>query len=183
LVVETPDADLSKGVRHLNGVYTPAGHRRHRRVGHLFQGSSFRAMVGDAVAPEWLATDAMLAQFAKQRATARRRYTRRVMDGVGADPIWSALRQQICRGDDAFVEQAQQRLRVQGDAWAIPHAQRRAPVPSIEATARKYPDRDDAIAEIYATGVYSYREISKYFGIHLATVGKIIRRRRLQSAN
>ena len=38
LVVETPDANLSKGMRQLNGVYTQAFNRRHRRVGHVFQG-------------------------------------------------------------------------------------------------------------------------------------------------
>lgn len=38
LVVETPDANLSKGMRQLNGVYTQASNRRHGRVGHLFQG-------------------------------------------------------------------------------------------------------------------------------------------------
>ena len=38
LVVETPDGNLSKGMRQLNGVYTQAFNRRHRRVGHLFQG-------------------------------------------------------------------------------------------------------------------------------------------------
>jgi REP element-mobilizing transposase RayT len=38
LVVETPDANLSTGMRQLNGVYTQAFNRRHRRVGHLFQG-------------------------------------------------------------------------------------------------------------------------------------------------
>ncbi|MBM4261080.1 MAG: transposase [Deltaproteobacteria bacterium] len=38
LVIETPDANLSRGMRQLNGVYTQAFNRRHRRVGHLFQG-------------------------------------------------------------------------------------------------------------------------------------------------
>jgi putative transposase len=38
LVIETPDGNLSKGMRQLNGVYTQAFNRRHRRVGHLFQG-------------------------------------------------------------------------------------------------------------------------------------------------
>jgi REP element-mobilizing transposase RayT len=100
LVVEkTPDGNLSKGMRQLNGVYTQASNRRHRRVGHLFQGryrailvdkdsyllelsryvvlnpvragmvehpgdwpwSSYRAMVGDAPVPGWLATDGLLA--------------------------------------------------------------------------------------------------------------------------
>ena len=38
LLVETPDANLSRGMRHLNGVYTQGFNRRHRRVGHVFQG-------------------------------------------------------------------------------------------------------------------------------------------------
>ena len=38
LVVETPDGNLSKGMRQLNGVYTQAYNKRHGRVGHLFQG-------------------------------------------------------------------------------------------------------------------------------------------------
>jgi REP element-mobilizing transposase RayT len=38
IVVETPDANLSHGMRQLNGVYTQRFNRRHRLVGHLFQG-------------------------------------------------------------------------------------------------------------------------------------------------
>lgn len=38
LLIETPDGNLSKGMRQLNGVYTQHSNRRHGRVGHLFQG-------------------------------------------------------------------------------------------------------------------------------------------------
>lgn len=38
LLVETPRGNLSKAVGFLNGVYTQAFNRCHRRVGHLFQG-------------------------------------------------------------------------------------------------------------------------------------------------
>jgi REP-associated tyrosine transposase len=38
LLVETPDANLSKGMRQLNGVYTQYINRTYRRVGHLLQG-------------------------------------------------------------------------------------------------------------------------------------------------
>jgi REP element-mobilizing transposase RayT len=44
LLVETPDGNLSKGMRQLNGVYTQAFNRRHDRVGHLFQGR-FKAIL------------------------------------------------------------------------------------------------------------------------------------------
>jgi len=37
LVIETPDANLSKGMRQLNGVFTQTSNRRHGRSGHLFQ--------------------------------------------------------------------------------------------------------------------------------------------------
>lgn len=38
LLLETPDANLSKGMRQLNGVFTQAMNKKHHRVGHLFQG-------------------------------------------------------------------------------------------------------------------------------------------------
>jgi REP element-mobilizing transposase RayT len=38
LVIETPEANLAKGMRQLNGIYTQRYNRRHRAVGHLFQG-------------------------------------------------------------------------------------------------------------------------------------------------
>lgn len=38
LLIETPQANLSLGMRQLNGRYTQAYNRRHERVGHLFQG-------------------------------------------------------------------------------------------------------------------------------------------------
>ena len=46
LLVETPDANLSKGMRQLNGVFTQSINRKHRRVGHLFQGR-YKAILVD----------------------------------------------------------------------------------------------------------------------------------------
>ncbi|GAB4356386.1 MAG: transposase [Gammaproteobacteria bacterium] len=37
-IIETPEGNLSRGMRHLNGVYTQYVNRTHDRVGHLFQG-------------------------------------------------------------------------------------------------------------------------------------------------
>ena len=44
LLIETPEGNLSLGMRQLNGVYTQTLNRRHRRVGHLFQGR-FKAIL------------------------------------------------------------------------------------------------------------------------------------------
>jgi len=38
LIIETPDGNLSQGMRQLNGVYTQTYNTRHRRVGHILQG-------------------------------------------------------------------------------------------------------------------------------------------------
>ena len=38
LLIETPEPNLSQGMRHLNGVYTQWVNRRHKRTGHIFQG-------------------------------------------------------------------------------------------------------------------------------------------------
>jgi REP element-mobilizing transposase RayT len=38
LLIETPEANLSQGMRQLNGVYTQRFNRAHTRVGHVFQG-------------------------------------------------------------------------------------------------------------------------------------------------
>ncbi len=44
LIIETPDGNLSAGMRQLNGVYTQTYNRRHRKVGHVFQGR-YKAIV------------------------------------------------------------------------------------------------------------------------------------------
>src|SRR3990170_603784 len=218
LVVGTPDGNLSKGMRQLNGMYTQASNRRHHRTGHLFQGryqailvdrdayllelsryvvlnpvrarmvksagrwpwSSFRATVGEAPSPPWLAVEGVLAQFGNRRAPARRRYRKFVEDGLGGASVWDDLRQQIFLGDERFVTRMHAKLEGAPDAVNIPRAQRRAPPPTLEALARRHRERDAAIVAAYATGAYSYREIAEYFGLHLATIGRIVRQRMLQ---
>jgi len=213
LLVEMPDGNLSKGMRHLNDIYTQATNRRHTRTGHLFQGrfkgiivdkdsyllelaryvvlnpvrsgmvrhpgkwqwSSYRAMIEDIPAPAWLATDGILTQFAKRRTIAQRHYSEFVKQGIKSKPIWSELQQQIYLGDEKFVKRMQRKAGIHGDELSIPRTQRRAPVPTLAKIATKHHDRNDAIAAAYSTGAYSYREIAEYYGLHLATVGRIIR--------
>jgi putative transposase len=214
LVIETPDGNLSKGMRQLNGFFTQATNRRHNRSGHLFQGrfkgilvdkdsylleltryvvlnpvragivkhpgkyawSSYQAMMGKVSSPKWLETDGLLSLFSKQRSAARRKYSEFVQEGIGRNELWSNLRQQIYLGDEKFVNRMQEKLEVAGDELSIPRAQRRAPPPSIEAIVSNHSNRNEAIYAIYSTGAYSYREIAEYFDIHLATVGRIVRR-------
>lgn len=46
LLIETPEGNLSRGMRHLNGIYTQQFNRRHNRVGHILQGR-YKAIVVD----------------------------------------------------------------------------------------------------------------------------------------
>jgi putative transposase len=46
LLIETPEGNLSLGMRQVNGVYTQRFNRRHGRVGHVFQGR-YKALVVD----------------------------------------------------------------------------------------------------------------------------------------
>lgn len=221
LVVETPDGNLSKGMRQLNGVYTQAFNRRHQRAGHLFQGrykailvdrdtyllelaryvvlnpvragmvtapgewpwSSYNAMVGQAPSPAWLATDGLLAHFAKRRATARRRYVAFVAEGTGLPGIWSNVKRQVYLGDERFVRLMQKRLDRERDGDVnIPKVQRRSPAPSLAEIEARYPDRNEAILAAYAAGDYSYQDIARHFGVHFTTVGRVVRQARDQGA-
>ncbi|HET9032971.1 MAG TPA: transposase [Dokdonella sp.] len=212
LLIETPDGNLSKGMRQLNGVFTQASNRRHARSGHLFQGrfkailvdadsyllelaryvvlnpvragmvrdpgkwpwSSYRAMIGDESAPVWLATDGLLAAFAKRRADARKRYIRFVAEGKGIESIWINLNNQVFLGDKAFVAKSLRRKKLSDDL-NVPKAQRRPPPPSLQSIASRNPSRDAAIIAAHATGGYSYQQIAEHFGMHFTSVGRIVR--------
>ncbi len=219
LLIETTRANLSQGMRQLNGIYTQASNRRHKRSGHLFQGrfksilidketflldlarhiilnpvrlhlthsaaewpwSSYHAMVDDRIAPLWLTLTTVRQQLQQQFSVAD--FSNYVAAGVGLPSIWTSLRQQIYLGDDQFVHASQQAAGRYRNAQAIPRIQRRAPAPQLETLARQFRNRDDIIISAYATGAYSYQQIAEFFGLHQATIGRIIRRHDTACAN
>lgn len=217
LVIETPDGNLAKGMRQLNGVFTQFSNRRHSRSGHLFQGrykailvdadsylleltryvvlnplragmvadpaawpwSSYLATVGAVEAPDWLATDGLLAQFGQRRHAAVRRYVKFVVDGIDREPIWQHLNRQVFLGDDSFVArmQAKHRLKADGDI-NVPKSQRRPPATTLGKIAATHRDPSAAMAAAHASGQYSYQQIAEHFGVHFTTVGRVVRRRK-----
>jgi REP element-mobilizing transposase RayT len=131
LLLETPEPNLVKGMRRLNGVYTQAFNRRHDRVGHVLQGryksilvdkdthlleltryvvlnpvragmASYLPTAGKVACPPWLAVDRVLDLFGADPAQARRAYARFVAEGIGAPAPWRDLRGQIFLGSEAF---------------------------------------------------------------------------------
>lgn len=129
-----------------------------------------------------MAVDALLSQFGASRKGARRRYRAFVYEGIG-QTIWQGLRQQIYLGDEAFVTRVQSQARIEGDSLTVPRAQRRPPPPTLAQIEEQSAGRNAAIVAAYATGAYSYREIADYFGIHLATVGRVVRSSLLRREN
>ena len=214
VVVETPEANLSKGMRQLNGVYTQRTNRRHGLVGHLFQGrfkailverdayllelaryvvlnpvragmvraaedwawSSYRAMAGQASAPAWLERDWLLGQFGEERAHAQARYADFVRQGIGGASIWDGLRHQVLLGSEGFAERHCATAKPLERLREVPRAQRRALAEPLASFAHRYPDRGEAMARAFATGVYTMQEIAAFFGLHYSTVSRAVRR-------
>jgi REP element-mobilizing transposase RayT len=83
LLIQTPDANLSKGMRQLNGVYTQSSNRRHQRAGHLFQGR-FKAILVDS--------DAYLLELLRYVVL---NPVRASMVNNAADWVWSSYRQSV----------------------------------------------------------------------------------------
>jgi len=213
LIVETPDGNLSKGMRHLNGVYTQRFNRHHGVVGHLFQGrykailvqkeaylleltryvvlnpvragmvkkagdwpwSSYGAMVSRSTKPDWLECDWLLAQFGKQRSGAITRYTEFVAAGLDEISPLDSVKHQFLLGDDQFVEQLTDSKRLE-TLSEVSKSQRRSLALSLAEYAKRYVERDEAMASAYASGVYTMKEIGDFFGLHYQTVSVAVKR-------
>jgi REP element-mobilizing transposase RayT len=83
LLVETPDANLSKGRRQLNGVYTQRFNHIHNRTGHVFQGR-YKAIL--------VQKDAYLLELARYVVL---NPVRAQMVGTASDWPWSSYRAMI----------------------------------------------------------------------------------------
>lgn len=217
LLMETPEPNLSAGMRQLNGVYTQRFNRRHGKVGHVFQGrfkailveresyllelcryvvlnpvraamvrdvadwpwSSYAAMVGAEPAASWLETDWLLAQFGKQRGRAVEKYIDFVRAGVGLAPVWEQLRAQIFMGSDAFAERMQKLIDKGPPVRDVPRLQQR-PAARLRKPKAGEPMnpalRDAEMAQAYADGRHSMREIAERYGVHVATVSRAVAR-------
>jgi REP element-mobilizing transposase RayT len=214
ILLETPDANLSKGMRQLNGVFTQRFNRRHHRVGHVFQGrykailvekdayllelaryivlnpvrarmvgapdawpwSNYRATAGLADAPPWLETDWIVAAFAARKGDAQATYRRFVAEGVQRPSPWEELKNQIYLGSDTFVEAMQSKIDADRRLSEIPKTQRRPVARPLSWYLERYPDRDTAIVEAFASGSYSMREIGDQVSLHYSTISRIVRR-------
>ena len=211
LLIETPEANLSRGMRHLNGVYTQRFNRTHGRVGHVFQGrykailverdahllelcrylvlnpvragmvrsarnwrwSSHRAMAGQVAAPEWLATDWLLARFGRRAAPARAAYRRFVIDGRGAASPWDGMAAVDVLGGEAFL--AEIRAHAPAPDADIPGISGLTARPPLEELRETRAERGAWMSAAYREHGYNMREIASAVGLHYSSISKIIR--------
>ena len=82
--------------------------------------------------PPALATEWVLEQFARTRATARRRYAEFVHDGIGVPGPWEEVKGQVLLGSEAFIERLAPLLQECSTA-EIPKRQRVVHRPSLKA--------------------------------------------------
>lgn len=137
--------------------------------------SSYPVMTGESSCPEWLQTDWLLGQFGKQRKRAIAAYMDFVRAGVGLPSIWENLCGQIYLGKEAFVKEMRQHVQSDLNISEIPRAQRRAQARPLSYYST-FGDRNEGIAAAYQTGDYTMKAIADEFGVHYATVSRIVKK-------
>ena len=117
----------------------------------------------------------LLGQFGNQYARTVSAYVDHVRAGIGLPSVWDDLQDQLYLSNETFADQSRQKLsnKLLND-HEIPRLQRQASAAPL-ATFVAMPNRNEAIAEAYATGKYSQKEIAQVFGIHYATVSRIVK--------
>jgi hypothetical protein len=218
LLIETPDGNLSIGMRQLNGVYTQLFNKRHRRAGHLFQGrykailiqkdshllevcryvvlnpvrakmvekpedyswSSYPATAGRAKVQLCLTTDWVLGQFSGKRGKAEQEYRKFVSWGIGQKTIWHEVRGQALLGEEGFVDQLVDYLKMHKDVPEIPRSQRYAHRPALEklfrsdvqANIRK---RRAAVRKAVEQYGYTLRQVAAHLSLHDSSISRILK--------
>jgi putative transposase len=97
-----------------------------------------------------------------------------VRAGVGLPSVWESLQDQLYLGDAAFADALRQSKRTLTNPNEIPRIQRRARAQPL-AYFVALPVRNQAIAQAHATGCYSLKEIADAFGLHYATISRVVR--------
>lgn len=143
-----------------------------RTVGQYPWGS-YRAMIGKAEVPAWLALDRVLTHFGDCQQLARRKFVEFIRDGKKQPRLWEKLRNQIYLGEEQFVEQMQQYVRQDHKLDEIPRLQRREIVKPLEFYAQQYPAKE-AMRHAWASGAYTLKAIAGYFGVHYSTVSRAV---------
>jgi hypothetical protein len=145
LLVETPEANLSRGMRRLNGQYSQSFNRRHERVGHLLQGRFTGILV--------------------ERES-------HLLELAGSP--WTNLRGAVL-GSEEFVGRLAGRLDQKAPEREFPRKERlvhREPLEAVfpPAVTASRALRNHRIRELTQSDRYTAAEIGRHLGLHYSTV-------------
>jgi len=158
LLLETPGANLSRGMRELNGIY--------------YRWSSLRATLGLVREPAWLVPETLLESFGS--AT---RYAEFVREGIGAGSPWGKLRGSLL-GSEQFARRMCKHLREGAAQREVPRRER---LVHREPLDRLFPRRvredrrlrNERIREVRRNRGYTLTELARHLGLHYGTVSRI----------
>ncbi|HAU1295866.1 TPA: transposase [Legionella pneumophila] len=146
--------------------------------------SSYLATSGRVPIPSWLTVDWLLSSFGSIKSEALINYGQFVDAGLSKKSPWIDLKHQIYLGSDEFISRVVSYVDSTVDLTDIS----RAHVPdlvkgfTIEEYERMSGNRDEAIYSSYKSGLYSMKEIGKYFGLHYSRISRIIKQHYIQEA-
>ncbi|MTW12019.1 addiction module toxin RelE [Pseudoduganella eburnea] len=136
--------------------------------------SSYGILVGTVDAPVWHERDTVLARFGNPRDTAIEAFEAFVLEGIGKESPFHAVRNQLFLGDDAFCERAAAR-EFHGDMLEIKRTQRRAIMRPLAEYFELYPEEHEAMAQAYLSHAYTMAEIAEFRQVSTRTVSRAVK--------
>ncbi|MCP4287026.1 MAG: addiction module toxin RelE [Gammaproteobacteria bacterium] len=144
---------------------------------HEWQWSSYNVMADEQTPPEWLETDWLLACFGKRRSRCIAKYKDFVRAGVGLPPVWENMKHQMYLGDDGFIERIRKKHDISNKEALkeVTRLQRRSLAKPLQWYRENIANPKEAMAEAFATGGYSMKEIGDCFEVHYSTVSRAVK--------
>lgn len=146
-----------------------------------YKWSSYRTTIGatDRIS-DLLEVDWVLDRFASNKFSARREYTKFVMQGVDSKTIEDSVKADLILGDKGFIESMKPYIEKNRQNTEIPRAQRLVGKTSLkdlfgDSKLLNKEKRNKLIFHAVFNLGYTRREVAEYLGIHAVTVGRITR--------
>ncbi len=202
IVIETPEPNLSAGMRQLNGVYTQSFNRKNNLSGHLFMGRFhsvifqkekylkplIRHTLRNPVRRGFISFPAQW-KWSSCRASSGKE-TRSFIDADRISEIFGSVadfENFISSEPDGDVRDDIRHQIYLGDdrfiesvgsfvsgySKEVPLGQR-AGLKSVSRFVEGISDRNEAICKAYKSGAFTMKEISDHFGVHYSTVSRIV---------
>jgi putative transposase len=143
--------------------------------------SSYGPMVDLAPCPGFLTTDWILSQFSNEKSRAIASYKEFVQAGFGVEFPTEGLVANVILGSELFIKRVSHHLdnETRKHIEEIPRLQRQTLSPELDEIIQRGmlsgKSRDELIYLVYYDHNYTMKEIGEYFGLHYASVSRIIK--------